>query len=183
MIRKLTLAAILSSAVALPAMAQQTPAIDPATKGPTDTMTDQVPNMKGDAGTKMPGTAPGKAMDSATPSMKPGDAASGSASATIKAGSLVLSQADEKLWIGKPVYSSDQKNIGEVESFRRGANGEVIGLNAGIGGFLGLGETHVMLTSSQFKLQGDRVVADVLSADAKNLPKATTDATSLPKAK
>ncbi len=172
MIRKLSLAAALTAAVALPALAQQTKTIDPSTKGPTDTMTDQVPNMKGDPTKATPSTAPDKSMNSATPTMKPADQLSGSADATVKAGSIILSQQDEKLWIGKPVYSNDQKKIGEVESFRRGPSGEVIGMNAGIGGFLGLGETHVMLTSSQFKLQGDRVVADVPSAEAKNLPKA-----------
>ena len=117
-------------------------------------------------------TMPDKSMSTATPSMKPGDPVSGSADSTIKAGSIILSQQDEKQWIGKPVYSSDEKKIGEVTSFRRGPGGEVVGLNAGIGGFLGLGETHVMMTTSQFKLQGDRVIANVLSADAKSLPKA-----------
>ncbi len=177
MIRKLTLAAALTAAVALPVMAQDTKPIDPSTKGPTDAINSQVPNMKGDAAKPSPNaTVPDKSMSTATPSVKPADPVSGSTSssagATVKAGSIILSQQDEKVWIGKPVYSSDQKKIGEVESFRRGPSGEVVGLNAGIGGFLGLGETHVMMTSSQFKLQGDRVIADVPSADAKNLPKA-----------
>jgi hypothetical protein len=186
MIRKVTLAALMTAAIALPVMAQETPKIDPSNKGPTDTMSKEVPTMKGNSAmpapnaspsattgaTATPGATPDKSMSTATPAMKPGDPVSGSADATIKSGSIILSQQDEKVWIGKPVYSNDQKKIGEVESFRRGPSGEVIGLNAGIGGFLGLGETHVMLTSSQFKLQGDRVVADVPSAEAKNLPKA-----------
>jgi hypothetical protein len=171
-IRKLALAAALTATVALPVTAQQTPKIDPSSKGPTDAMTKEVPAMKSDSNTADPSSVPDKSLNSATPAMKPTASGSSSANAGVRAGSTILSQQDEKMWIGKPVYSSDQKKIGEVESFRRGPGGEVVGLNAGIGGFLGLGETHVMLTSSQFKLQGDRVVSDVPSADAKSLPKA-----------
>ena len=85
----------------------------------------------------------------------------------------MLSEADAKNWIGKPVYSSDNQKIGEVEAFRRGTDGNIVGLNAGVGGFLGLGETHVMMSSSQFKLQGDRVVTSVAASDAKSLPLVT----------
>lgn len=157
MIRKFTLAAVLTAGLALPAFAQQTNTIDPTKKGPTDTMNDQVPAMKMD-GTKSPSTT-------AAP------APTGTTAAAPSSMGIVLSDADAKNWIGKPVYSSDNQKLGEVEAFRRGSDGNVVGMNAGIGGFLGLGETHVMLSSSQFKLQGDRVVTSVSSAEAKALPK------------
>jgi PRC-barrel domain len=184
MIRKVTLAALMTAAIALPVMAQDVKPdankVDRGKTGPTESMDTQVPTMKSTdkpaastTGAQPNAAAPDKPMSTTTAPASPSNPpANSTADATIKAGSIILSQQDEKLWIGKPVYSKDEKKIGEVESFRRGPSGEVIGMNAGIGGFLGLGETHVMLTSSQFKLQGDRVIADVASAEAKNLPKA-----------
>jgi len=165
MLRKLSLAALLAAALAVPAIAQDKSRIDPATGGPTGVMTDQVPAMKS---TEPATTVPEKSMTGATPSMKPGDPVSG---ASVTASGLTLSDADSKLWIGKPVYSSDGKNIGTVEAFKRGPDGNVVEMHAGIGGFLGLGETHVVVLPTQFKLAGDRALIDVTSAAAKDLPK------------
>jgi hypothetical protein len=50
MIRKFSLATALAAAIALPALAEDKKTIDPGgSTGPTDTMTDQVPQMKRDA--------------------------------------------------------------------------------------------------------------------------------------
>jgi hypothetical protein len=175
MIRKLALAAVVTSAVALPAMAQEKNTIDPSKGGPTSTMTDQVPTMKDDASKAAPGSAaaPSSTLPSATTTMKPGD----SAAAPMTGGygtNLALSDTEAKAWIGKPVYSSDDKKIGEVEAFMRGPDNKVSELHAGIGGFLGIGETHVVVKSSQVKFLTDRVVIDVPSAQAKDLPKVVT---------
>jgi PRC-barrel domain len=148
-----------------PASAQDKNKIDPATGGPTGTMTDQVPPMKSNSPAA---TGPEKSMTGATPSMKPGDPVSG---ASVTATGLTLSDDETKLWIGKPVYSSDGKNIGSVEAFKRGPDNKVMELHAGVGGFLGLGETHVVVLPTQFKLAGDRVTIDVASTAAKDLPK------------
>ena len=121
-----------------------------------------------------PGSTTGAATGTTTGAATTGAATTGAATTAGATGTsmgVVLSEADAKNWIGKPVYSSDGKKIGEVEGFRRGSDSNVVGLNAGIGGFLGLGETHVMLSSSQFKLEGDRVTTSVPSAEAKSLPK------------
>jgi hypothetical protein len=167
MMRKFTIAAVVTSALAFPALAQDQKSANPSTGGPTGVITKEVPPMKGDTASPN-ATVPGKAMDSATPSMKPSDPVSG---ATVTSSSIKLTDADAKLWIGKPVYSSDQKNIGEVEAFLRSADGTVTEMHAGIGGFLGLGETHVVILPSQFTLNGDRISINVASADAKALPK------------
>ncbi len=161
---KLNAIAILSLLVAVPALAAE-PAqkIDPA-KGPTSTMDSQVPQMT-------PTDKSGAATNTTAPSAAT-DKMQGSANATNGTG-ITLSQAEAKTWIGKPVYSSDGKKIGEVESFRWTSDGKLAELNAGIGGFLGLGETKVSLLPAQFKLDTDRVVTTVLAADAKNLPKAS----------
>jgi hypothetical protein len=173
MIRKLALAAVITSAVALPAMAQEKNNIDPSKGGPTSTMGDQVPAMKDDASKAAPGstaTTPSSTLPSATTTMKPGDTA-----ATTSTGgygmNLALSDADAKAWVGKPVYSNDDKKIGEVEAFMRGPDNKVTEMHAGIGGFLGIGETHVVLKGNQVKFLTDRVIVDVPSAQAKELPK------------
>ena len=87
------------------------------------------------------------------------------------AANLMLTAEQAKTWVGKPVYSSDDKKIGEVAAFTRGTDNSVTEMQANIGGFLGMGQTHVKLTTAQFKLQGDRVVLNVTSALAKDLPK------------
>lgn len=90
---------------------------------------------------------------------------------TIVVDSIVLTETQGKNWIDKSVYSSDGKNLGEVVSFQRNADNMVIGLLADIGGFLGMGETRIAVKSSQFKLEGDRVVLGLTAAQAKVLPK------------
>lgn len=86
------------------------------------------------------------------------------------AAGLMLTEAQAKTWIGKPVHSSDGKKIGDVAAFARGTDNSVTEMHADIGGFLGLGETRVKLTPAQFKLEGDRAVLDLTAAQAKDLP-------------
>lgn len=102
-----------------------------------------------------------------------GTAAPAAGTATkADAGKMTLTEAQAKTWIDKPVYSSDNKKIGEVASFKRGADNVVTEMQADVGGMLGMGETRVKLMPDQFKLQGDRVVLSVTQEQAKTLPKA-----------
>ena len=174
MFRNLAAAAILAATIATPTQAQETKKIDPSNTGPTKAITDQVPTMKGDGTTAAPSstTVPGKAMDSATPAMKPGDTAAKSAGGT-SVGIVMLNDQDAKSWIGKPVYSNDQKKIGEVLSFVRAPDNKVTELRAGLGGLLGFGETNVIATPSQFSLSDDRVILNLTAEQAKDLPKVT----------
>lgn len=97
-----------------------------------------------------------------------------STAAAKPAGSLKtikLSDAEAKTWIDKVVYSSDNKNVGEVAAFKRDADGTVQELHADVGGFLGIGETRVRLMPHQFTLQGDRVTLNMTSEEIKSLPK------------
>ncbi len=82
-----------------------------------------------------------------------------------------LSSEEAKAWIAKPVYSSDQKNIGEVAVVDRSTTGEVTALQADIGGFFGIFETRVRVDPSEFKLMQDRVVLNITAEQAKELPK------------
>ena len=156
--RMLTLSSLLALGVALPAMAQDK--VSPGA-GPTKTITDQVPDMKG---TPVPA-------NTTTPSDKATAAQAQVPEHSVKSSALSLSDQEASGWAGKPIYSSDNKKIGEVDGFLRGADGSVTVMRAGIGGFLGIGETYVTLIPEQFKLQQDRVILSIPAAHAKDLPK------------
>ena len=89
---------------------------------------------------------------------------------TVTKEGLVLTEAQANAWIKKAVFSSDGKNVGEVTSLKRDASGKVAELQAGIGGFLGMGETQVRLMPAQFKLENDRVVLSLTTEQVKALP-------------
>jgi len=84
--------------------------------------------------------------------------------------SLMLTEEQAKIWIDKPVYSSDGSKLGEVAAIARGSDNVVSEMHADIGGFLGMGETRVRLKPAQFRLQDDRVVLSMTAAEAKVLP-------------
>jgi hypothetical protein len=68
-------------------------------------------------------------------------------------------------WIGRPVYSIDDKKIGEVSA--------IVGdqVYADIGGFLGLGETRVLLTPDKIaSVKSDRIDLKLTEAEADKLP-------------
>jgi hypothetical protein len=189
MIRHFSLATAFVAAIALPVLAQDNRIIDPGgSTGPTDTMTDQVPQMKRDAeaikkagpdsATPLPSS---KAVGEAVPSMLPSDAVSGQAdtksspNAAAEASpapgvSTTLTRQETVLLIDKPIFSSDGKKIGEVVEFQHDDNDNVIGMHADVGGFLGLGQTRVNLTPAQFKVQDDRIVLELTAEEVKDLP-------------
>jgi len=82
-----------------------------------------------------------------------------------------MTDAEAKTWVDKAVYSSDDKNVGDVAAIQRDASGKITSMQADIGGFLGLGTTRVKIMPSQFKLSGDRVVLDLTAEQVKQLPK------------
>ena len=105
----------------------------------------------------------------ATPPAATAPTAPSVTSAPKSAGAMMTSQ-EALTWVGKPVYSSDDKNLGKVVLLVRGADNAVSELDADIGGFLGLGATHVKIMPAQFKLQVDRVNLTLTAEQAKNLP-------------
>ncbi len=98
--------------------------------------------------------------------------ATNAASSTLLTAQTMLTEQEAKGWVGKPVYSSDGKNLGEVAAIRRAADNKITELRADIGGFLGIGEHEIAIPAAQFALQSDRVVLDLTAAAAKELPKA-----------
>ncbi len=115
-----------------------------------------------------PVTPPTTIEKSPAPSTMPSAPSSTMAPSTT--GSLTLTDDQAKAWINKVVYSSDNKNLGEVAAFSRDASGKVSEMHADIGGFLGLGETRVRLMPNQFKLDTDRVVLNMTAEQVKTLP-------------
>lgn len=92
-------------------------------------------------------------------------------SAAAASAGPMLSDDEAKGWINKVVYSSDEKNVGEISAIERDPQGQVKEIHADIGGFLGLGETRVRLMPAQFKFVGDRVILNMTGDEAGKLPK------------
>jgi hypothetical protein len=82
-----------------------------------------------------------------------------------------LTAQEAQAWVGKPVYSSDGKKLGEVAAIQRTEDNKITELRADIGGFLGLGEHQVVLPAPLFSLRSDRVVLNLTASAAKGLPK------------
>ena len=125
MMRRLTFAAALAAAIALPAIAEETKSPATATEG----------------------------------------------AGTLLTAQTLLTEQQAKAWVGKPVYSSDGKNLGEVAAVLRSADNKITELRADIGGFLGIGEHEIAIPAAQFVLHSDRIVLDLTAAAAKALPK------------
>ena len=114
------------------------------------------------AQTASPGTKPDAVEKMAPPA---------ASTTTVTKEGVVLTEAQANAWIKKAIFSSDGKNVGEVTALKRDASGKVAELQAGIGGFLGMGETQVRLMPAQFKLENDRVVLSLTAEQVKALPK------------
>lgn len=118
-------------------------------------------------------TAPSPSTDS--PSAAPPSAASPSAkspSATSASPSTMsLDDSQAKAWIDKTVYSSDDKNVGEVAQIARDPSGKVTEIHVDMGGLMGVGETRVRVSPEQFSFASDRVVLALTAEQSKTLPK------------
>jgi hypothetical protein len=68
-------------------------------------------------------------------------------------------------WIGRAVYGSDGNHLGEVAAV---ADAQ---LYVDIGGFLGIGESRVLLSTSEIaSVADDRITLKLTESEAKNLP-------------
>ena len=183
--RRLLTAVAISTAAAFGALAQTADNKDPAAQGvteqkpsgeyehpPTGRMDEATPTLKGDEKAQHPPTG---RMDTATPPMKSTDPAQQGASTTsqpLGGGALTLTDDQVKIWIGKSVYSSDGKQVGEIADFKRGPDNKVTELHIDIGGFLGLGQTRVRATSDKLQeVKEDRMILNLSEADANSLPR------------
>ena len=99
------------------------------------------------------------------------DVKSSPAAAASLTAQTAITDQEAKAWVGRPVYSSDGKKLGEVAAILRTADNKITELRADIGGFLGIGEHEIALPAARFALHNDRVVLDLTAAAAKELPK------------
>jgi hypothetical protein len=144
-------------------------AVEPAAKPdpnaehpPTNRMDQATPTMKAPGGQKE--HAPTNRVDQAVPPMKPTDTQT-TDTGTKAPGAFVANEQ----WIGRPVYSSDGKDVGKVASLNKDGGG----FYADIGGFLGLGSTRTLIMSDQIKeVQNDRIVLSLTEEQTGNLPAA-----------
>jgi hypothetical protein len=83
--------------------------------------------------------APTNRMDQAVPPMKATDPQ------TADTGSKTETFTATGAWIGRSVYSSDDKEFGKVASVQNGD------LQADLGGFLGIGATRTLIKSDQIQ--------------------------------
>ena len=75
--------------------------------------------------------------------------------------------APNEAWVGRALYSSDGKNLGEIAAI----SGDQI--YADVGGFLGIGTTRILLTPDQItSVQPDRIELKLTKAEADQLPSA-----------
>ncbi len=116
-----------------------------------------------------------KAAAPSTDRMGGAEPAENPAQASTKSGSggdFIVTEASKKEWIGKSVYSSDGKNLGEVADLKTGPDNKLTNLEADIGGFLGFGATRVSIGADKIKdLKTDRIVLSVNEADTHDLPR------------
>ena len=89
---------------------------------------------------------------------------------TMSKDGITLTESQAKNWVSKSVYSADNKNLGSVAEIKRDASGKVTELDANIGGFLGIGASHVRIMPNQFKFDGEKVVLTIAADQAKSLP-------------
>jgi hypothetical protein len=162
---------LLSSASVI-ALLAMSPAVAQTTTTPPATTQDKsaAPSATQDKSTT-PSTTQDKSATPGTQSATPSTQSGTQPAAQDQASAVTMTEDQAKEWVDKAVYSSDGKEIGEVYEFKRSADNKVTELHADIGGFLGMGESRVKLTPSEFKLQGDRVVLNITEEQAKALPK------------
>ena len=116
-------------------------------------------------------TTPPPVTQPTTPQATPKTPTSPQAMPSDTKNGINLTEEQARQWVGKTVYSSDAKNVGEIEAVQRNPAGRVTEVHADIGGFLGIGETRVRVMADQFKVEGDRIVLNMTADQAKTLPK------------
>jgi hypothetical protein len=81
-----------------------------------------------------------------------------------------LTAEDAKGWTGKPVFSSDNKEIGKVTRLESSADNKATQLRADIGAASGSGQHPIILPATRFSLEQGKVVLDMTAAQASKLP-------------
>jgi hypothetical protein len=73
---------------------------------------------------------------------------------------------------GMPVYSADDKNLGEVVEVTRGPDGKVQSIQIAVGRWLGLGERTVTISADDFERLADRIKLRLAGEEVRAMPEA-----------
>ena len=88
-------------------------------------------------------------------------------------GTFIVREDEVKNWIGRPVYSSDNKKIGEIIEIKRDPDNKVTELFVDTGSFLGIGATRYRVTSEQIQeVKPDGLVLTLKESEVKAVPPA-----------
>ena len=86
---------------------------------------------------------------------------------------FIVREDEVKNWIGRPVYSSDNKKIGEIIEIKRDPDNKVTELYVDTGSFLGIGATRYRVTSEQIQeVKPDGLVLTLKESEVKSVPQA-----------
>ena len=86
---------------------------------------------------------------------------------------FIVREDEVKNWIGRPVYSSDNKKIGEIIEIKRDPDNKVTELYVDTGSFLGIGATRYRVTSEQIQeVKPDGLVLTLKESEVKAVPQA-----------
>jgi PRC-barrel domain/Cysteine rich repeat len=73
---------------------------------------------------------------------------------------------------GVPVYSSDDKNLGQVVEVTRGPDGKVQSVQVAVGRWLGLGDRVVTISADDFERMADRIKLRLAGEEVRAMPEA-----------
>jgi hypothetical protein len=73
---------------------------------------------------------------------------------------------------GVPVYSADDKNVGEVVEVTRGPDGKVESIQVAVGRWLGIGDRVVAITAADFDQLADRIRLRLAGEEVRAMPEA-----------
>jgi len=73
---------------------------------------------------------------------------------------------------GVPVYSADDKNVGQVLEVTRGSDGKVESIQVAVGRWLGIGDRVVTITADDFDQLADRIRLRLAGEEVRAMPEA-----------
>lgn len=90
---------------------------------------------------------------------------------------IIVTAAEERNWMGRPIFSRDNQKVGEVIEIKRGPDNRLTDIYFDAGTFLGMGAKRYHVTSNQIdEVKPSGVVMKLSETEVKALPEATDTA-------
>jgi sporulation protein YlmC with PRC-barrel domain len=153
------------------------PPADGASSGEMGTENTATPSQDSSGVKGLPGNKSGSSARTRTDRMETDPAVREHVPSTAQLGALAQDGADyfvtedsKKEWIGKPIYSTDGKNLGEIATVETDNDNKVTEIHADFGGVLGLGETRVRVGADKIQeVKDDRMVLKLKEVETRDL--------------